>query len=58
MVKQKMARLSIDISGISDTKWTRIGEYNSDDHHVFWARIPQKKWNSPDSQQESDAVRG
>ena len=40
VVKQEMARLNIDISGISDTKWTRIGEYNSDDQHVFWARIP------------------
>ena len=40
VVKQEMARVNIDISGISEIKWTRMGEYNSDDHYVFWARIP------------------
>ena len=40
VVKQEMARVNIDISGISKIKWTRMGEYNSDDHYVFWARIP------------------
>ena len=32
MVKQKIARLNIDILGISELKWTGIGEFNSDDH--------------------------
>ena len=42
MVKQEMARLNMDISGISELKWTRMGESNSDDHLylLLWARIP------------------
>ena len=33
VVKQEMARVNIDILGISELKWTRMGEYNSDDHY-------------------------
>ena len=32
MVKQEMARVNIDILGISEIKWTGMGEFNSDDH--------------------------
>ena len=32
-VKQEMPRLNIDILGISELKWTRMGEFNSDDHY-------------------------
>ena len=32
VVKQEMARVSIDILGISELKWTRIGEFNSDEN--------------------------
>ena len=32
LVKQEMARLNIDILGISELKWTGMGEFNSDDH--------------------------
>ena len=35
MVKQEMARMSIDILGISELKWTGMGEFNSDDHHIY-----------------------
>ena len=34
VVKQEMARVSIDILGISELKWTGMGEFNSDDHHI------------------------
>ena len=34
VVKQKMARMNIDILGISELKWTRIGQFNSDDHYI------------------------
>ena len=34
LVKQKMARVNIDILGISELKWTGMGEFNSDDHHI------------------------
>ena len=36
VVKQKMARLNIDFLGISELKWTRMGEFNSDDHYIYY----------------------
>ena len=36
VVKQKMARVKIDILGISELKWTRMGEFNSDDHYIYY----------------------
>ena len=36
MVKQKMARMKLDILGISELKWTRMGEFNSDDHYIYY----------------------
>ena len=36
LVKQKMARVSIDILGISELKWTGMGEFNSDDHYIYY----------------------
>ena len=36
VVKQQMARVNIDILGISELKWTRICEFNSDDHYVCY----------------------
>ena len=36
MVKQEMARLNLDILGISELKWTRMGEFNSDDHYLYY----------------------
>ena len=36
VVKQKMARVNIDILGISKLKWTRMGEFNSDDHYIYY----------------------
>ena len=36
VVKQEMARVSIDILGISQLKWTGIGEFNSDDHYIYY----------------------
>ena len=35
MDKQDIARVNIDILGISELKWTRMGEFNSDDHDVY-----------------------
>ena len=54
VVKQEMARVNIDILGISELKWTGMGEFNSDDHYqLLWAGIPQKKWSSHHGQQKS-----
>ena len=36
VVKQKMARVSINILGISELKWTGMGEFNSDDHYICY----------------------
>ena len=36
VVKQEMVRVSIDILGISELKWTRMGEFNSDDHYIYY----------------------
>ena len=36
VVKQEMARVNIDILGIGELKWTGMGEFNSDDHYVYY----------------------
>ena len=36
MVKQEMARMNVDILGISELKWTGMGEFNSDDHYIYY----------------------
>ena len=36
MVKQEMARVNINILGISELKWTGMGEFNSDDHCIYY----------------------
>ena len=36
VVKQEMARVNVDILGISQLKWTGMGEFNSDDHHIHY----------------------
>ena len=36
VVKQKRARVNIDILGISEVKWTGMGEFNSDDHYIYY----------------------
>jgi len=36
VVKQEMARVNINILGISELKWTRMGEFNSDDHYIYY----------------------
>ena len=38
MVKQETARVKVDILGISRIKWTRMGEFNSDDHHIYYCQ--------------------
>ena len=38
VVKQEMARVNVDILGISELKWTGMGEFNSDDHYIYFCR--------------------
>ena len=35
-VKKEMARMNIDILGISELTWTGMGEFNSDDHYIYY----------------------
>ena len=38
VVKQEMARVNVDILGIRELKWTGMGEFNSDDHYIYYCR--------------------
>ena len=38
VVKQEMTRVNVDILGISELKWTGMGEFNSDDHYIYYCR--------------------
>ena len=37
VVRQEMARVNIDILGISELKWTGMGEFNSEDHYIYYS---------------------
>ena len=43
VVEQEMARVNTDILGISELKWTAMGEFNSDDHYIYycWQEFPR-----------------
>ena len=36
VVKQEMTRVNADILGVSELKWTGMGEFNSDDHYIYY----------------------
>ena len=36
VVKQEMTRVNIDIQGIRELRWTGMGEFNSDDHYIYY----------------------
>ena len=38
--EQEMARVNVDILGISELKWTGMGEFNSDDHYIYYCVFP------------------
>ena len=45
VVKQVMAIMNIDILGISELKWTGMGEFNSDDHYIYYCRLESLRRN-------------
>ena len=45
VVKQEMARVKVDMLGISELKWTGMGEFNSDDHYIYHCRQESLKRN-------------
>ena len=54
VVKQEMTGVNIDILGISEIQWTGMGEFNSDDHCIYYCGQESLKRNGvPLSQQES-----
>ena len=55
VVKQEMARVNINTLGVSELKWTGMGEFNSADHYIHYCgqESIRKKWSSHHSQQES-----
>ena len=36
VVKQEMARVNVNLLGVSELKWTGMGEFNSDDHYIYY----------------------
>ena len=49
VVKQEMARVNIDVFGISKLKWTEMGEFNSDDHYIYYCGqecLEEMEWPS------------
>ena len=52
VVKQEMARVNIHILGISELKWTGMGEFNSDDHYIYYCGdrvaiiVNKRVWNA------------
>ena len=46
MVKQEMARVNVNILGISELKWTGMGEFNSDDHCIYYCGQESLKRNA------------
>ena len=45
VVKQEMARVNINILRISELKWTGMGEFNSDDHYIYYGRQESRRRN-------------
>ena len=45
VVNQEMARVNVDILGISELKWTGMGEFNSDDHYIYYCRQESRRRN-------------
>ena len=43
VIKQEMARVNTDIQGISELKWTGMGEFNSDDHYIYYCGQESQK---------------
>ena len=48
VVKQEMARVNVDILGISELKWTGMGEFNSNDHYIYYCRQESLRRNGVD----------
>ena len=52
-VVKEMARVNVDILGISELKWTEMGEFNSDDHYIYYCGQESLRKNGGQSTKES-----
>ena len=55
VVKQEMARVNVDILGISELKWTGMGEFNSDDHYLYYCgqeEMEYPSWSTKESEMQ------
>ena len=48
MIKQEMARVNVNILGLSELKWTGMGEFNSDDHYIYYCGQESLRRNGVD----------
>ena len=53
MVKEEMARVNVDILGISELKWAVMGEFNSDDYYIYYCGQESIRRNRVESTKES-----
>ena len=61
MVKQEMARVKVNILGLNKLKWTGVGEFNSDDHYIYYSGRESLRRNGVDiivNKRVQDAVFG
>ena len=54
--KQEMARVNVDILGISKLKWTGMGEFNSDDHYIYYCRKESLRRNGVHHGQQKSPI--
>ena len=45
VLKQEMARVNLNILGINELKWTGMGEFNSDDHYIYYCGLESLRRN-------------
>ena len=55
VVKQEMERVNVDILGISELKWTGMGEFNSDDHYIYYCGQESLRRNGVTSQSTKES---
>ena len=55
MVKEEMARVNINTLGISELKWTGMGEFNSDDHYIYYCGQESLRRNGVPSQSTKES---
>ena len=58
VVKQEMARVNIEILGISELKWMGMGEFNSDEHFVYYCEEESLRRNGVANKRVQNAVLG